>query len=39
MSHENYSDGSGSGIGTFLGWSMAAIYMGGRLPQIFLNVR
>lgn len=37
MSHENYSDGSG--IGTFLGWSMAAIYMGGRLPQIFLNVR
>nr|KAJ0193277.1 hypothetical protein LSAT_V11C800422780 [Lactuca sativa] len=25
------------GIGTFLGWGMAAIYMGGRLPQIFLN--
>lgn len=39
MSHENYSDGSGSGIGTFLGWSMAAIYMGGRLPQIFLNIK
>ncbi|KAJ6864151.1 hypothetical protein NC651_034862 [Populus alba x Populus x berolinensis] len=37
MSHENYSDGSG--IGTFLGWSMAAIYMGGRLPQIFLNIK
>ncbi|XP_077248935.1 PQ-loop repeat family protein / transmembrane family protein isoform X2 [Tasmannia lanceolata] len=28
-----------SGIGTFLGWAMAAIYMGGRLPQIFLNIR
>lgn len=27
------------GIGTILGWGMAAIYMGGRLPQIFLNVR
>ncbi|CAI9297579.1 unnamed protein product [Lactuca saligna] len=27
------------GIGTFLGWGMAAIYMGGRLPQIFLNIR
>ncbi|GFY98101.1 PQ-loop repeat family protein [Actinidia rufa] len=32
--------GSGSsGIGTLLGWGMAAIYMGGRLPQICLNVR
>ncbi|XP_020583552.1 uncharacterized protein LOC110026778 isoform X2 [Phalaenopsis equestris] len=29
----------GSGIGTFLGWAMAAIYMGGRLPQIWLNIR
>ncbi|KAJ4970732.1 hypothetical protein NE237_003831 [Protea cynaroides] len=28
-----------SGIGTFLGWAMAAIYMGGRIPQIFLNIR
>ncbi|KAK2970851.1 hypothetical protein RJ640_016647 [Escallonia rubra] len=27
------------GIGTFLGWGMAAIYMGGRLPQICLNIR
>ncbi|OWM73136.1 hypothetical protein CDL15_Pgr001250 [Punica granatum] len=26
-------------IGTFLGWAMAAIYMGGRLPQICLNIR
>ncbi|KVI12167.1 Cystinosin/ERS1p repeat-containing protein [Cynara cardunculus var. scolymus] len=26
-----------NGIGTFLGWGMAAIYIGGRLPQIFLN--
>ncbi|KAL9398134.1 hypothetical protein Peur_007095 [Populus x canadensis] len=35
MSHENDIDGNV--IGTFLGWSMAAIYMGGRLPQICLN--
>ncbi|XWS58995.1 hypothetical protein CRYUN_Cryun08bG0082200 [Craigia yunnanensis] len=27
----------GSGVGTFLGWAMAAIYLGGRLPQICLN--
>ncbi|KAK9714232.1 hypothetical protein RND81_06G080400 [Saponaria officinalis] len=26
-------------IGTYLGWAMAAIYMGGRLPQICLNIR
>ena len=26
-------------LGTYLGWLMAAIYMGGRLPQIYLNVR
>lgn len=25
-------------IGLWLGWIMAAIYMGGRLPQILLNV-
>ena len=31
--------GSGSGIGSFLGWAMAVIYMGGRLPQIFLNMQ
>ncbi|KAJ6408465.1 hypothetical protein OIU84_011725 [Salix udensis] len=37
LSHEN--DNDGSGIGTFLGWSMAAIYMGGRLPQICLNIK
>ncbi|GMI77108.1 hypothetical protein like AT2G41050 [Hibiscus trionum] len=29
----------GSRVGTFLGWAMAAIYMGGRLPQIYLNIR
>ncbi|KAE9465791.1 hypothetical protein C3L33_02302, partial [Rhododendron williamsianum] len=30
--------GAGSStIGTLLGWGMAAIYMGGRLPQICLN--
>ncbi|KAG8372278.1 hypothetical protein BUALT_Bualt12G0049700 [Buddleja alternifolia] len=27
-----------SGIGSFLGWGMAAIYLCGRLPQIWLNV-
>lgn len=27
-----------SGIGSYLGWAMAAIYLGGRLPQICLNV-
>ncbi|CAK7340343.1 unnamed protein product [Dovyalis caffra] len=37
MSQEN--DVDESGIGTFLGWSMAAIYMGGRLPQICLNIK
>ncbi|KAJ0089142.1 hypothetical protein Patl1_32408 [Pistacia atlantica] len=26
-----------SGIGSYLGWAMAAIYMGGRLPQICMN--
>ncbi|KAK9951413.1 hypothetical protein M0R45_006855 [Rubus argutus] len=26
-------------IGHFLGWGMAAIYIGGRFPQIFLNIR
>lgn len=26
-------------IGLLLGWGMAVIYMGGRLPQIFLNMR
>ncbi|CAN8238240.1 unnamed protein product [Cochlearia groenlandica] len=26
-------------IGILLGWCMAAIYMGGRIPQIFLNIR
>ncbi|KAJ3693761.1 hypothetical protein LUZ60_009241 [Juncus effusus] len=35
------SDGGdlASGVGTILGWAMAAIYMGGRLPQIFLNMK
>ncbi|KAL5707575.1 hypothetical protein ACHQM5_018464 [Ranunculus cassubicifolius] len=28
-----------SGIGTILGWGMAIIYMGGRLPQICLNIK
>ncbi|KAK8962660.1 hypothetical protein KSP40_PGU015562 [Platanthera guangdongensis] len=34
------SEGSGSSeVGNLLGWAMAAIYMGGRLPQIWLNIR
>ncbi|EEF41820.1 conserved hypothetical protein [Ricinus communis] len=37
MVHESGAEGS-TGIGTFLGWAMAAIYMGGRLPQILLNL-
>ncbi|KAL7097548.1 hypothetical protein ACP275_10G151600 [Erythranthe tilingii] len=28
-----------SRIGSFLGWGMAVIYVGGRLPQICLNIR
>ncbi|KAK9156525.1 hypothetical protein Scep_003099 [Stephania cephalantha] len=32
------SSGSG-GIGTFLGWGMAAVYMGGRFPQLYLNIK
>ncbi|KAJ7561667.1 hypothetical protein O6H91_03G036900 [Diphasiastrum complanatum] len=30
-------NGSGSAIGELFGWLMAAIYMGGRIPQIWLN--
>ncbi|CAI9782926.1 unnamed protein product [Fraxinus pennsylvanica] len=26
-------------IGSILGWGMATIYLGGRLPQIYLNIR
>ncbi|KAG2596666.1 hypothetical protein PVAP13_5KG178000 [Panicum virgatum] len=37
--HSSFSHGSGSEIGSFLGWAMAIIYMGGRLPQIFLNMQ
>ncbi|KAJ8427663.1 hypothetical protein Cgig2_032164 [Carnegiea gigantea] len=33
------TSGSYSGIGTYMGWGMAAIYVGGRLPQICLNIR
>uniref|UniRef100_A0A1J3J698 Putative vacuolar amino acid transporter YPQ1 n=1 Tax=Noccaea caerulescens TaxID=107243 RepID=A0A1J3J698_NOCCA len=34
-----HSGGENSKIGMLLGWAMAAIYMGGRLPQICLNMR
>ncbi|XP_062196004.1 uncharacterized protein LOC133899079 isoform X2 [Phragmites australis] len=37
--HSSLSPGGGSEIGSFLGWAMAIIYMGGRLPQIFLNMQ
>ncbi|XP_024964124.1 uncharacterized protein LOC112504417 [Cynara cardunculus var. scolymus] len=36
---EGHKGMESNGIGTFLGWGMAAIYIGGRLPQIFLNIR
>ncbi|CAH2058573.1 unnamed protein product [Thlaspi arvense] len=35
---ENHG-GESSKIGMLLGWAMAAIYVGGRLPQICLNMR
>ncbi|XP_016505560.1 vacuolar lysine transporter YPQ1 isoform X2 [Nicotiana tabacum] len=35
----NSSTTNSGGVGSFLGWGMAAIYMGGRLPQICLNIR
>lgn len=31
--------GSSTVYGQFLGWMMAAIYMGGRIPQIVLNIK
>ncbi|KAF9587683.1 hypothetical protein IFM89_004515 [Coptis chinensis] len=34
-----HGDDVSSGIGTFFGWAMAIIYMGGRLPQICLNIK
>ncbi|PWZ09738.1 hypothetical protein Zm00014a_037913 [Zea mays] len=37
--NSSLSQSSRSEIGSFLGWAMAMIYMGGRLPQILLNVR
>ncbi|KAL8471949.1 hypothetical protein ACS0TY_028623 [Phlomoides rotata] len=32
-------NGSESASGQWLGWMMAAIYMGGRIPQIWLNIK
>ncbi|XP_010508772.1 PREDICTED: uncharacterized protein LOC104785289 [Camelina sativa] len=34
-----HGDGESSRTGMFLGWAMTAIYLGGRLPQICLNMR
>ncbi|XP_057785320.1 seven transmembrane protein 1-like [Salvia miltiorrhiza] len=36
--HDNIAAGY-SAIGSILGWGMAAIYLGGRLPQIYLNIK
>ncbi|KAG0462372.1 hypothetical protein HPP92_020848 [Vanilla planifolia] len=34
------SEGGGNSVlGNYLGWAMAAIYMGGRIPQIWLNIK
>ncbi|KAK7290715.1 hypothetical protein RIF29_05322 [Crotalaria pallida] len=38
QSAENGASGS-IGIGTFLGWIMTFMYLGGRLPQICLNIK
>lgn len=34
-----YGSNGDAEIGSYFGWGMAIIYMGGRLPQIFLNYR
>ncbi|CAH8392827.1 unnamed protein product [Eruca vesicaria subsp. sativa] len=34
-----HNGGENSKIGMWMGWAMAVIYMGGRLPQICLNMR
>ncbi|TYK25468.1 putative vacuolar amino acid transporter YPQ1 isoform X1 [Cucumis melo var. makuwa] len=36
---QNNGNEISGGIGTYLGWAMALIYMGGRLPQICLNIK
>lgn len=38
VSVRNTSSINTDGIGSFLGWGMTVIYLGGRLPQILLNV-
>ncbi|KAI5427520.1 hypothetical protein KIW84_032790 [Lathyrus oleraceus] len=35
---ENGASGNSS-IGTFLGWAMTFLYLSGRMPQIWLNIR
>ncbi|KAL5557224.1 hypothetical protein UlMin_039460 [Ulmus minor] len=37
--HENNLSEGHTVYGQWLGWMMAAIYMGGRLPQIWLNIK
>ncbi|CAD5184467.1 unnamed protein product [Musa acuminata subsp. malaccensis] len=35
---DHVQDDGSIGVGNLLGWAMAAIYMGARLPQIYLNL-
>ncbi|GAB2235550.1 hypothetical protein Droror1_Dr00025978 [Drosera rotundifolia] len=35
----NSGIGNNDALGTIFGWGMAVIYLGGRLPQIFLNIK
>lgn len=35
---QDLNESHGNAYGQGLGWLMAAIYMGGRIPQICLNV-
>nr|XP_010936127.1 probable vacuolar amino acid transporter YPQ1 [Elaeis guineensis] len=39
LQEERMKTFDGSSYGLLLGWIMAAIYMGGRLPQIYLNIK
>lgn len=38
MAQQEYGMGHSMVYGQWLGWMMTAIYMGGRIPQIWLNV-
>ncbi|KAL3505255.1 hypothetical protein ACH5RR_035096 [Cinchona calisaya] len=36
---QEHDEFHGNAYGQYLGWLMAAIYMGGRIPQIWLNIK